>query len=135
MKYYVYAKILGEFLPGDKPVKINGCKIEKDKSYSYFLRDIPQIPVHNAGDLYHLTQQGLRSFIMYSQTPISTRYFESDHLISTQVVDENLYNVLGIAEGRFIETAAILSLAVKTTVRNVRNKRIPRREYYDFEII
>lgn len=135
MKYYIYAKILGDFLPYGKPVKLNNCKIEKDETF-FLLRDIPQIPVINPASIYHVVKQGVNGFIQYPQEPISVRYFESDYLISTVIDNEdNLYHVLQAAEERFTQTVATLSLILKSTVKKVPGRRLPRHGYYDFETI
>lgn len=135
MKYYVYAKILGDFLPDDKTIKINNCTIEKDKTYTYYQKDLPQIPINDPSETYHLVQQGVRNFIQYPQEFISVRYFESEYLIWTSLKDEGPYNAIKIANDRFTKTISALSLTLKTTYKKLRTIKIKRTEYYDFEIV
>lgn len=135
MKFIIYAKILGSFLP-TKKVRIYDCVIEKHIS-PHLTEDseIIQIPVKEESMMVHNISSGLRNFIQYSQKPISTRNFQSEYTIKTEVKGWNLYDVIRTAEDRFDMVTATLSLALKTTIRKAGEKRLKRiDEYYDYEL-
>lgn len=133
MKFYVCAKILGNFLPA-KPIKIGDCKIEK--SHNSIDDERPQIPIRDKSSEFHILERGVRNYTVFPQKPISVRTFESDYMISTVVDEVNIYHALEKAEKRFMDVVAVLSLAIKQTTRKAGGKRFRRDgELYDFEIL
>jgi hypothetical protein len=137
MKFYIYAKILGPYLPTDNKIKVGDCIIEKQK-HAYFLEpeDRVDIPVKDEGMFEHNRQHGVNNFIQYPQKPVSSRNFQSEYSLSTEVNTNNLFNALQTATRKFDYLTANLSLVLKTKVKKVGNKRIPREdEHYDYEIV
>lgn len=137
MKYIVYAKFLGAYMPENKAT-INNCVILKNPNqyYLYLDDDRPIIPVGSKNDEFHCIRQGIKNYIYYSQNLISTRTFESEYLITTEVESYDESNALKIAHERFSTTAIIFSLVAKNKTIKLGNKRIKRKEeFYYFEII
>ncbi len=135
MKYLVYAKILGSFLP-TKRKKIEDCVIEKHLN-PYFLTNSnkPEIPIMDSEMYYFNIENKQRNFIQYPQKPVSTRNFQSEYSIKTEVETHTPSQAVEEAEKRFHRVIDCLSLAIKTTIRNINGKRFRRNdEHYDFEI-
>jgi len=82
-------------------------------------------------------EKGVRNFISFPQQIISTRTFESEYLITTEVEMHGEYDALRIASERFSDVATTLSLVAKNKVINTANKKRIKRgdETYDFEIL
>jgi len=135
MKYYIYAKILGTFLP-TKSLTINDCKIKKGYPNEHKPYDRPEIPVRDDGMMHHTLSHGVTSFIYYPQKPLGLRTFESDYTLTTTINAYDISRAVESAKSKFEEVVAVLSLNLKTTVRKIGSKRVKRDdENYDFEIV
>lgn len=136
MKYYVYAKILGPFLP-EKKVRIGDCIIEKQKS-SYLLdpEDRVKIPVCDEIMVHHNQQHGVNNFVQYPQKIISSRNFQSEYTLSTNIETDDVSRAIELAGEQFDYLTANLSLTVKTKVKKIGKKRFRMEdENYDYEIV
>lgn len=132
MKYFVYAKILGSYLPENK-IKIGECTIKKNLFQSD--DDRPTIPLRSKDLEFFNISKGIKNYIVHSQDLISTRTFESEYVIFTSVDTYNEYEALRISHERFKDVINILSLVAKNKLVKLGEKRIRREdETYDFEI-
>src|SRR3989344_1026106 len=134
-KYFIYAKILGNFLP-EKTLKIGNCTIKKDNYANDIELDHSEIPVRSRSMEFHVLEHGLRTFITYPQNPLSTRNFASDYFIITEVVADSLYRAVSEANDRFMDAVAALTLVIKNKTYKLGKRRVRRSdEIYDFEIV
>ncbi|MDD3191027.1 MAG: hypothetical protein PHI66_05065 [Candidatus Pacebacteria bacterium] len=134
MKYTILAKFIGSYMPENK-IKIGECIIFK--SYKqYDLEDNRTVvPIRSKSSEFHCLEKGVRNYIHYPQRMISTRTFESEYLIRTEVDSYSLWQALEEATNRFNDVSMALSLVAKNVVVKVGAKRIKKaRESYDFEI-
>lgn len=135
MKYQVYAKFLGSYMP-EKKSKIGECTILKSYDQYYLDDDRPVIPIRSKGAEFHCLEKGTKNYIYYPQELISVRTFESEYLIITEVETHSEYDALDVAVERFSDVAISLSLVAKNKTVKINDKRIKRGdEIYDFEII
>src|SRR3989338_8959608 len=100
MKYYIYAKFLGSYMP-EKRARIGDCIILKSYDQYHIDDDRPEIPVRSKDLEFHCLGQGVRNYIYYPQELISVRTFESEYLITTEVDMYSVYDALKIAGERF----------------------------------
>ena len=136
MKYTIFAKFLGTYMP-EKKAKIGSCIILKSYDQYHLEDDRPAIPTRSKSSEFHSLEKGVKNYIYYPQQIISVRTFESEYLITTEVDMQSEYDALKIANERFSDVASALSLIAKNKVINTPNKKRIKRgdEIYDFEII
>ncbi|MCX6789575.1 MAG: hypothetical protein NTZ42_03130 [Candidatus Gribaldobacteria bacterium] len=135
MKYNVYAKFLGSYMP-NKKVRLGGCTILKSYDQYHLDDDRPVIPVRSKDTEFHCLEHGVKNYIYYPQGLISVRTFESEYLIITEVETHSEYDALKTAVERFLDISSTLSLVAKNKIVKLGKKRIKRGdEFYDFEII
>ena len=135
MKYRIYAKFLGSYMPAKK-AKIGECIILKSYDQYHIDDDRPETPTRSKDTEFHCLEKGVRNYIYYPQGLISVRTFESEYLITTEVEMYNEYDAIKKAVERFSDVASVLALTAKNKVIKLNNKRIRRGdEVYDFEII
>jgi len=136
MKYVVIAKFLGSYLPNIQ-TSIGSCVIKKSYRGYDIDDDRPILPVRSKDSEYHCLEGGVRNYIYYPQKIISSRTFESEYLISTEIKDSNnYYDILRKATDLFTDVSIALSLVAKNKTRSVGKKRIKKGdETYDFEIV
>ena len=135
MKYVVYAKLLGTYMP-EKRASVGDCIIEKSYIQYEIDDDRPEIPVRSKSGEFHCLGQGVRNFISYPQEFIGVRTFESEYIITTEVEVYSAQDAVKKATDRFDDVTAALSLVAKNRMVKLNTKRIKRGdEIYIFEII
>lgn len=135
MKYYIYAKILGSYMP-EKRARIGECTILKSYNQYHWDDDRPVIPIRSKDSEFHCLGQGVKNYIYYPQELISVRTFESEYLITTEVKTHSEYDALKTAVERFTDVSSSLSLVARNKTVKLYKRRIKRGdEFYDFEII
>src|SRR3989344_3775973 len=135
MRYQVYAKFLGTYMP-EKRAKIGDCVIVKSYEQYRIDDDRPEIPTRSTDSEFHILERGVKNYIQYPQELISVRTFESEYLITTEVRTNSEYDALKAAGERFSDVASALALVAKNRVVKLNDRRIKRvDEVYDFEII
>lgn len=134
MKCLVYAKILGTYMP-EKKSRIGDCIIEKSYEQYHFEDDRPCIPVRSKSTEFHCLEKGVKNYIYYPQDYISSRTFESEYIIKTEVATGIPSDAIEKAFDRFSNVCITLSMVAKNKIVTLNKRRYKRRdEYYDFEI-
>jgi len=135
MKYYIYAKFLGTYMPSKK-VRLGDCIILKSYDQYHLDDDRPVVPVRSKSSEFHCLERGVKNYIYYPQELISVRTFESEYLVTTEVETHSEYDALKTAVERFSDISSALSLVAKNKTVKLGKRRIKRGdEFYDFEII
>jgi len=134
MKYLVYAKILGTYMP-EKKSRIGDCIVEKSYEQYHFEDDRPCIPVRSKDTEFHCLENGVKNYIYYPQNYISSRTFESEYIIKTEVATGRPSEAIENAFDRFSNVCMTLSMVAKNKTVTLNKKRFKKgSEYYDFEI-
>ena len=135
MKYHIYAKFLGTYMPNRK-VRLGECTILKSYDQYHLDDDRPVIPVRSKDSEFHCLEHGVKNYIYYPQDLISVRTFESEYLITTEVNTYSEYDALNTAVERFSDVSSALSLVAKNKIVKLGKRRIKRGdEFYSFEIV
>lgn len=134
MKYIIVAKFLGNYLP-EEEVVFHHCSIKK--SFDSALReDRVTVPVTEWLNEQHWIKRGTQNYIFFSQSPVSTRKFESEYTITTEIETYSAYDAVEKAKLRFSFVIDAFSIVARDQKRKLGNMEVRNNSaIYDYEIL